>query len=105
MPTTAKRPAVRHNKPQQHAREINQAFLQLLKAIPVDHLDRRLSSLEKWVTSLEKDLRKLALDAGRGVPRAPRRAAAKPVRRARRATTPRRVRSLPVEREMVRPGA
>lgn len=41
------------------AKQLDRAVKQFLKAIPVDHLDRRLTALEKWIRGLQKDVRKL----------------------------------------------
>jgi hypothetical protein len=80
MATTTRRATVRRSAPRRvQPAELNSAIKQLLKAIPVDHLDRRLTSIEKWMASIDKDIRKLARDSvGARRPRAtaPHRAAA-----------------------------
>jgi len=49
--TTPPRPPI------SQATRLDRAVKDVLKAIPVDHLDRRLTALEKWVKTLPKDVR------------------------------------------------
>lgn len=37
---------------------LNEALMHLLRAVPVGHLDARLTRIEKWLTKLEKDVAK-----------------------------------------------
>jgi len=88
MPTTTRRAPARRRRtvaaptpprPQPTpAARLDRAVKQVLKAIPVDHLDRRFVALEKWVRGVGKDVRKFL-----GVP-------TPPARRAGRRAGPRR---------------
>lgn len=78
MATGVRKTASVPRRARDSAAEIHAAVLQLLKAIPVDHLDRRFVALEKWVRGVGKDVRKFL-----GVP-------TPPARRAGRRAGPRR---------------
>lgn len=109
MATAVKRTARARQPARDSAAEVHAAVLQLLKAIPVDHLDKRVTALEQWAARVQKDLERLVADLGR--PAAPRahRPAAAAVRSARHvplrsAPVRRRIPHLPVESEIARPG-
>jgi len=107
MATGVRKTASVPRRARDSAAEIHAAVLQLLKAIPVDHLDRRVTALEHWAVRVQKDLQKLVTDVGGPVAPRPRRAVArKPVRRTTRRAAPvrRRITHLPVESELVHPG-
>lgn len=115
MATAVKRTSRQRRPGHGGATELNDAVMQLLRAIPVDHLDRRLSTIEKWLGRLETDVARLVADVGGGpAGRRAHHAAAverKPAARPRRipiqhgaVTTQRRVHHLPVESEMARGG-
>lgn len=67
------------------AADFDRAVKNFLKAIPVDHLDQRLTELERYVKVLQKDMSKLVRDMG---PRPARKAAV--TRTAQRRTATRR---------------
>jgi hypothetical protein len=46
---------------------LERALRAFLRAIPIDHLDERLTALETWVTGLEKELRRSGGRVGRAV--------------------------------------
>lgn len=98
---------------------VNTAVLHLLRAIPVGHLDRRLTDIERWVARVEKDLGTLVSDLSRPplrraggnrkpprpavhAPRPAPRGARRPAPQVR--VTPTRITHLPVERELAHPG-
>jgi len=79
MPTTTRHAPARRRRtaaaptpprPVSPATLLDRAVKQVLKAIPVDHLDRRFVALEKWVRGVGKDVRKFL-----GVPTPPARRA------------------------------
>jgi len=47
--------------PASRSGELDRAVKAFLKAIPVDHLDRRLTELERWYARVEKEVRRSGL--------------------------------------------
>jgi hypothetical protein len=45
--------------------QLDRAVKDFLKAVPVDHLDERLTALERWFTTVEKEFRRSGLRVGR----------------------------------------
>jgi hypothetical protein len=44
---------------------LDRAVKDFLKAVPIDHLDQRLTALEKWFARLEKEVRRSGIRVGR----------------------------------------
>jgi hypothetical protein len=62
--TTPRRPATRATRKAAH-NDLDRAVKELLKAIPLDHLDQRLTALERWFARLEKEFRRSGARVGR----------------------------------------
>lgn len=111
MATAVKRTTRARPEAHDTVAEINAALLQLLEAIPVDHLDRRVSALEHWAARVQKDMERLMTDLGRPITPRARPAAVTVTRRTRTARARRvvapvrsRIAHLPVESELAHPG-